>query len=54
MTTVFFSAGAAFAYFIVFPFACRFFLQLGSGFKPVIMVDEYFGFALKMLARASP
>lgn len=49
MMTVFFAAGAAFGYFVVFPFACSFFLQLGKGFKPVIMVDEYFGFALKML-----
>jgi sec-independent protein translocase protein TatC len=49
MTTLFFAAGAAFAYFIVFPFACRFFLELGGGFRPVITVDQYFGFALKML-----
>jgi len=49
MTTLFFAAGATFGYFVVFPFACRFFLQLGGGFKPVIMIDEYFGFALKML-----
>ncbi len=49
MTTLFFSAGAAFGYFVVFPFACRFFLQLGGEFRPVITVDQYFGFALKML-----
>ena len=49
MTTLFFAAGAAFGYFIVFPFACRFFLQLGGSFRPVITVDQYFGFALKML-----
>ncbi len=49
MTTFFFALGAVFGYFIVFPFACRFFLQLGKDFQPVIKVDEYFGFALKVL-----
>jgi len=49
MTTFFFSLGALFAYFIVFPWACRFFLTLGGDFQPVIKVDEYFGFALRVL-----
>jgi sec-independent protein translocase protein TatC len=49
MTTFFFSLGAAFGYFIVFPWACRFFLQLGQDFQAVITVDQYFGFALKVL-----
>jgi sec-independent protein translocase protein TatC len=49
MTTFFFSLGAVFGYFIVFPWACRFFLQLGQDFQAVIMVDQYFGFALKVL-----
>ena len=49
MTTFFFSLGALFAYFIVFPWACRFFLALGRDFQPVITVDQYFGFALKVL-----
>ena len=49
MTTFFFSLGALFAYFIVFPWACRFFLALGRDFQPVITVDQYFGFALKIL-----
>ena len=49
MTTFFFSLGAVFGYFIVFPWACRFFLTLGSDFQPVITVDQYFGFALKVL-----
>ncbi|MBE3110497.1 MAG: twin-arginine translocase subunit TatC, partial [Acidobacteria bacterium] len=49
MTTFFFSLGALFAYFIVFPWACRFFLTLGRDFQPVITVDQYFGFALKIL-----
>jgi sec-independent protein translocase protein TatC len=49
MTTIFFSLGALFGYFIVFPFACRFFLSMGKDFQPVITVDEYFGLALKVL-----
>ncbi len=49
MTTFFFTAGALFGYFIVFPWACRFFLTLGSDFQAVITVDQYFGFALKVL-----
>ena len=48
-TTVFFLAGAAFGYFVMFPWACRFFLQLGSSFTPVITVDTYFSFSLKLL-----
>jgi sec-independent protein translocase protein TatC len=49
LTTVFFALGAVFGYFVVFPFACRFFLGMGKDFQPVIKVDEYFGFALKVL-----
>jgi sec-independent protein translocase protein TatC len=49
MTTFFFSLGAVFAYFIVFPWACRFFLTLGKDFQAVITVDQYFGFSLKVI-----
>lgn len=49
MTSFFFLLGTAFGYFIVFPWACRFFLQLGGDFQPVITVDQYFSFALKVL-----
>jgi sec-independent protein translocase protein TatC len=49
MTTFFFSLGALFGYYIVFPWACRFFLTLGSDFQSVITVDSYFGFSLKVL-----
>jgi len=48
-TTIFFLAGAAFGYFVMFPWACRFFLRLGSEFTPVITVNTYFGFSLKLL-----
>ena len=49
MTTVFFSLGALFGYFVVFPFACRFFLTMGKDFQAVITIDQYFGLALKVL-----
>jgi sec-independent protein translocase protein TatC len=48
-TTAFFIIGALFGYFIVFPYACRFFLQMGSDFQPVITVDQYFSLILKLL-----
>ncbi|MCK4758471.1 MAG: twin-arginine translocase subunit TatC, partial [Candidatus Aminicenantes bacterium] len=49
LTTIFFSAGGAFAYFVVFPFACRFFLSMGVDFQAVITVNEYFGLALRVI-----
>lgn len=49
MTTFFFSLGGLFGYFIVFPWACRFFLYMGQEFQPVITVDQYFGLAIKVL-----
>jgi sec-independent protein translocase protein TatC len=48
-TTIFFLLGAVFGYFIVFPFACKFFLNLGSDFRPVLTVDLYFSLALRVL-----
>jgi sec-independent protein translocase protein TatC len=48
-TTIFFLAGAAFGYFVMFPWACRFFLKLGADFTPVLTVDTYFSFSLKLL-----
>ncbi len=48
-TTIFFSAGGAFAYFVVFPFACRFFLSMGADFQAVITVQEYFSLALRVI-----
>jgi sec-independent protein translocase protein TatC len=48
-TTVFFLAGAAFGYFVMFPWACRFFLKLGAEFTPVLTVNTYFSFSLKLL-----
>jgi sec-independent protein translocase protein TatC len=48
-TTVFFLGGAAFAYYVAYPFACSFFIKLGSDFNPVITVDDFFGLTVKML-----
>ncbi len=48
-TTVFFAGGAVFAYFVVFPFACSFFLGMGADFDPVITVDQYFSLALRVI-----
>ena len=48
-TTIFFMLGALFGYFVVFPFACRFFLNIGADFQPVITVDKYFSLALRVL-----
>ncbi|MFP4082244.1 MAG: twin-arginine translocase subunit TatC [Candidatus Aminicenantes bacterium] len=48
-TTFFFISGALFGYFVAFPFACNFFLKIGSEFQPVITVDQYFSLALRLL-----
>lgn len=48
-TTIFFAGGAVFGYFVVFPFACRFFINMGVDFQPVITVDDYFSLALRVL-----
>ncbi len=49
LTSLFFSAGALFGYFVVFPWACRFFLNLGQDFMPVITVNAYLSLAIKIL-----
>ena len=48
-SSLFFIAGAVFAYFIAFPFACRFFLDLGADFEAMITVDQYFSLALRVI-----
>lgn len=48
-STIFFVAGAVFAYFVVFPFICRFFLTLGAEFEAMITVDQYFSLALRVI-----
>lgn len=48
-TTVFFALGILFGYYIVFPWACKFLIELGKDFTPQIDVDQYFTFALRIL-----
>ncbi len=48
-TSLFFLLGGAFGYFVVFPFTCRFFLQLGSDFIPIITIDKYFNLAIEII-----
>ena len=48
-TTVFFIGGAAFGYFVVFDWAVRFFLNMGSEFTAMITIDKYFRIILRVL-----
>lgn len=48
-TTVFFLAGGAFGYFIVFPWACKFFLHIGEDFTAIITISDYFSLAFRVL-----
>ena len=47
-TSVFFISGALFAFFVVFPWAVRFFLSMGADFQAMITVDKYFSFVLRI------
>lgn len=44
--SLFFLAGGAFAYYVAFPFAVDFLLEMGSAFEAVITVDRYFRFLM--------
>ncbi len=48
-TTVFFVAGGYFGYRVAFPMVCRFLLEVGSEFRQVITVREYFSMASKVI-----
>ncbi len=45
----FFVAGGAFAYYVAFPFAVEFLIQMGAAFEPAITVDRYFRFLLYVI-----
>ena len=47
-TSVFFMAGALFGFFVVFPWAVRFLLGMGSEFQAMITVDKYFSLVLRV------
>lgn len=48
-TSIFFIGGAAFGYFVVFDWAVRFFLSMGSEFQAMITIDKYFKLIIKVL-----
>jgi sec-independent protein translocase protein TatC len=48
-TTAFFLLGGYFGYAVAFPMVCRFLLQVGSDFRQVITVNEYFSMASKVI-----
>lgn len=47
--SLFFLAGGAFAYYVAFPSALVFLLDIGQQFQPVITVDRYFSFLLTVI-----
>jgi sec-independent protein translocase protein TatC len=47
--TIFFLIGCLFSYYFVFPFACRYFLQVGQKFHQDVRVDDYFSLFSKMI-----
>jgi sec-independent protein translocase protein TatC len=48
-TTAFFLAGGYFGYAVAFPMVCRFLLMVGSDFKQVVTINEYFSMASKVI-----
>jgi len=48
-TTFFFVLGGAFGYFVVFPLACKFFLNIGKDFQAIITINDYFALAFRVL-----
>lgn len=48
-TTFFFIMGGAFGYYAIFPWACKFFLEVGSDFNAIITINDYFSLAFRVL-----
>jgi sec-independent protein translocase protein TatC len=48
-STLFFAGGASFGYFIMYPWACRFFINIGSDFQSMIVISDFLNFTLKFL-----
>lgn len=46
---IFFLGGGAFAYYVAFPFAVQFLLELGADFELVITAERYYGFLLTVV-----
>jgi len=49
VTTAFFLAGGYFGWAIAFPMVCQFLLSVGTDFRQVITVNEYFSMASKVI-----
>jgi sec-independent protein translocase protein TatC len=47
--TLFFVAGGAFAYYVAFPFAVQFLLEVGKEFQPMITAERYLGFLMTVI-----
>jgi sec-independent protein translocase protein TatC len=47
--TFFFLAGGAFGYYVAFPGAVNFLLEMGKQFAPVITIERYFGFLITVI-----
>jgi sec-independent protein translocase protein TatC len=47
--TVFFVLGGLFAYYVAFPLAVDFLLEMGDQFEPVITIERYFGFLMMVI-----
>jgi sec-independent protein translocase protein TatC len=47
--TFFFLAGGLFAYYVAFPFAIEFLLEMGEDFDAVITIERYFGFLMTVI-----
>ncbi len=48
-STLCFLGGCLFAYYYVFPFACRYFLEVGKNFKQEVRVNDYFSLFSKLI-----
>jgi sec-independent protein translocase protein TatC len=47
--TFFFVAGGAFGYYVAFPSAVQFLLEMGKQFAPVITIERYFSFLITVI-----
>lgn len=48
-TSVSFIGGAAFGYYVMFPLAFEFLIEMGKEFTPMLTIDDYFGLVFRML-----
>jgi sec-independent protein translocase protein TatC len=49
MGWIFFLGGGAFAYYVAFPFAVQFLIEMGADFQLVITAERYYGFLLTVV-----